>query len=164
MSSPPRSASNSSAPAGDVWSRVSDGSSPAIASYELNNTHASPHNANKSSSNPLGDYQQDLLINDLTATEQFTQKLKRKCKEDPLVPVGFVATCAMLSGGLISMLRGQSMLSNYFMRGRVGFQAFTAVVASIPIIKMTYDMKKNSDEAHKRRIEKQTGEKVQSDN
>jgi hypothetical protein len=67
----------------DVWSRVSDGSSPAISSYELNYKAS-----NQTKNSPLGDYQQDIIVNDLPATEQFMVKLKRKCKEDPLVPVG----------------------------------------------------------------------------
>ncbi|KOC59122.1 HIG1 domain family member 2A [Habropoda laboriosa] len=58
-------------------------------------------------------------------TETFGERLIRKCKENPLVPIGTTATTAALTYGLWSFYCGNALLSQYMMRARVGAQAFT---------------------------------------
>ncbi|XP_071566835.1 HIG1 domain family member 2A, mitochondrial [Temnothorax nylanderi] len=60
-------------------------------------------------------------------TETIWQKAKRKTKENPLVPIGALATTAALTVGLVSFVRGKEKMQQYMMRARVGAQAFTIV-------------------------------------
>ncbi|XP_031842485.1 HIG1 domain family member 2A, mitochondrial [Nomia melanderi] len=57
--------------------------------------------------------------------ETFLEKAKRKTKENPLVPIGTLATISALSYGLYSFSKGDRVMSQYMMRARVGAQAFT---------------------------------------
>ncbi|XP_066152019.1 HIG1 domain family member 2A, mitochondrial [Euwallacea fornicatus] len=59
--------------------------------------------------------------------ETKTEKLIRKCKENPLVPIGAAATTAALGYGLWSFRQGRVQMSQYMMRTRVGAQFFTVV-------------------------------------
>ncbi|XP_076329068.1 HIG1 domain family member 2A, mitochondrial [Tachypleus tridentatus] len=63
--------------------------------------------------------------------EGVREKLLRKTKENPFVPVGCLATTAALSYGLWSMKTGQRKMSQYMMRARILAQGFT--VAAIII-------------------------------
>ncbi|KAL1488274.1 hypothetical protein ABEB36_015228 [Hypothenemus hampei] len=52
-------------------------------------------------------------------------KLIRKCKNNPVVPIGAVATTVALSYGLWCFRTGQVKMSQKMMRTRVGAQAVT---------------------------------------
>lgn len=68
--------------------------------------------------------------------ETLGEKLIRKTKENPLIPIGTTATVAALSYGLWSFYQGNSQMSQYMMRARVGAQAFTifSMVAGFVIL------------------------------
>ncbi|KAI5705638.1 HIG1 domain family member 2A, mitochondrial isoform X2 [Diaphorina citri] len=75
--------------------------------------------------------------------EQFTQetgteKLIRKFKENPLVPIGCVATSAALGVGLYSMKLGDRRLSQMMMRTRVVAQGFTVLALTGGLIYTAY--------------------------
>ncbi|CAI9542496.1 unnamed protein product [Staurois parvus] len=59
--------------------------------------------------------------------EGFRGKFVRKVKENPLVPIGCLATAAALTFGLISFRQGKSHQSQLMMRTRIGAQGFTVV-------------------------------------
>ncbi|XP_012535908.1 HIG1 domain family member 2A, mitochondrial [Monomorium pharaonis] len=59
--------------------------------------------------------------------ETIWQKAKRKTQENPLVPLGALATTAALTVGLISFYQGKRGMQQYMMRARVGAQAFTII-------------------------------------
>ncbi|XP_013784436.1 HIG1 domain family member 2A-like [Limulus polyphemus] len=63
--------------------------------------------------------------------EGLREKLLRKTKENPFVPVGCLATTAALSYGLWSMRTGQRKMSQYMMRARILAQGFTVVAIII---------------------------------
>jgi len=60
--------------------------------------------------------------------ETFVQKLTRKFKAEPLVPIGALATVACLVGGLRAFQHGNAVTAQSLMRGRVLAQAFTVLV------------------------------------
>ena len=64
-------------------------------------------------------------LHEYDAIEPFVDKIVRKTKENPLVPIGTVATVAALIYGLWNLHRGNSQMQQYMMRARVGAQAFT---------------------------------------
>ncbi|CAL7938089.1 unnamed protein product [Xylocopa violacea] len=53
------------------------------------------------------------------------EKLIRKCKENPAVPLGTLATVAALTCGLWNFYTGNALMSQYMMRARVAAQSFT---------------------------------------
>mmetsp|Transcript_19679 Transcript_19679/g.27140 ORF Transcript_19679/g.27140 Transcript_19679/m.27140 type:complete len:123 (-) Transcript_19679:171-539(-) len=58
------------------------------------------------------------------------QRMKRKSpwekfKENPLIPIGGLATCGVLGGGMYFLRKGDSMNQQYAMRARVAAQAIT---------------------------------------
>jgi hypothetical protein len=57
--------------------------------------------------------------------ETFKDKFIRKTKENPLVPIGLVATISALSYGLWQMKTGDRAMSQKMMRMRVYAQSFT---------------------------------------
>ncbi|XP_050463002.1 HIG1 domain family member 2A, mitochondrial [Cataglyphis hispanica] len=59
--------------------------------------------------------------------ETIFEKAKRKTRENPLVPIGCLATTAALTAGLISFVKEKSQMQQYMMRARVGAQTFTIV-------------------------------------
>jgi len=63
----------------------------------------------------------------------FTQKASAKAKQNPLIPIGLLATVAALTLGLRAVSRGDKWQSQMMMRARIGAQGFTilAVLASI---------------------------------
>lgn len=70
--------------------------------------------------------------------EKGTTKFIRKFKENPLVPVGCLATSAALCVGLYSMQLGDKKLSNLMMRTRVGAQAFTITAITVGLVYTAY--------------------------
>ncbi|XP_058056313.1 uncharacterized protein LOC131207705 [Anopheles bellator] len=71
------------------------------------------------------------------------EKMARKVKENPLVPVGCAATLTALGFGLWNFRKGRSAMSQYMMRARILAQGFT-VVALIVGAGMTYANKRVS--------------------
>jgi hypothetical protein len=65
--------------------------------------------------------------------ETFREKFVRKTKENPLVPMGLVATVTALSYGLWQMKTGDRAMSQKMMRMRIYAQSFTvfALLAGI---------------------------------
>lgn len=59
--------------------------------------------------------------------ETFTDKLIRKCKKEPLVPIGVIATTGFLIAGLGSFHTGNKVQAQMMMRGRLAAQLFTVV-------------------------------------
>ncbi|OWZ05723.1 hypothetical protein PHMEG_00022126 [Phytophthora megakarya] len=60
------------------------------------------------------------------------QKMKRRCQEEPLVPLGCLATAAVLMGGLASFRRAADPgTQQKFMRLRVIAQGATVVAMSL---------------------------------
>ncbi|XP_011166197.1 HIG1 domain family member 2A, mitochondrial [Solenopsis invicta] len=59
--------------------------------------------------------------------ETIWQKAKRKTQENPLVPIGALATVVALSVGLVSFYKGKRGMQQKMMRARVGAQAFTII-------------------------------------
>lgn len=62
---------------------------------------------------------------DLPPPETFREKFVRKTKENPLVPIGLVATVAILVNGVRQMTRGDRAKSQSMMRARVVAQGLT---------------------------------------
>ncbi|EDV99677.1 HIG1 domain family member 2A, mitochondrial [Drosophila grimshawi] len=73
--------------------------------------------------------------------ETTKERLVRKIKENPLVPIGCLATTAALSAGLYNFRTGNRKMSQLMMRTRIAAQGFT-VVALIVGVAMTYGDKK----------------------
>ncbi len=59
---------------------------------------------------------------DYPVPESSSDKLKRKFREDPLVPIGVLGTIAFLGAGLTQFQRGQALKSQLMMRGRIAAQ------------------------------------------
>ncbi|NWW09234.1 HIG2A protein, partial [Oreocharis arfaki] len=59
------------------------------------------------------------------AEEEFGEKLLRKTRENPLVPLGCLCTVGILTYGLISFKKGNTRRSQLLMRARVVAQGFT---------------------------------------
>lgn len=57
--------------------------------------------------------------------ETFTEKFKRKFKENPLVPLGLMATTVILGRGIWTMKTGDKVKSQKMMRMRVLAQGLT---------------------------------------
>ncbi|EDS30912.1 HIG1 domain family member 2A [Culex quinquefasciatus] len=72
--------------------------------------------------------------------ETTSEKLARKLKENPLVPIGCAATLGALGYGLWSFRQGRRQMSQYMMRARIAAQGFT-VIALIIGVGMTYTKK-----------------------
>lgn len=64
---------------------------------------------------------------DTTETEiiPWSEKVWRKSKEEPLVPLGVLATTGALTMAILSFRKRQSWNMQYWMRARVAAQAFT---------------------------------------
>ncbi|XP_020288452.1 HIG1 domain family member 2A, mitochondrial [Pseudomyrmex gracilis] len=67
-------------------------------------------------------------------TETILEKAKRKTRENPLVPIGSLATATALTVGLINFYRGKSQMQQYMMRARVAAQAFTIACIAVGVI------------------------------
>ncbi|XP_017769557.1 PREDICTED: HIG1 domain family member 2A, mitochondrial [Nicrophorus vespilloides] len=66
-------------------------------------------------------------MNRAAGVETTKEKLFRKIKENPFVPIGCLATTMALCYGLVSFKRGDTKMSQYMMRSRVAAQGFTVV-------------------------------------
>ncbi|XP_016998597.1 HIG1 domain family member 2A, mitochondrial [Drosophila takahashii] len=73
--------------------------------------------------------------------ETTKEKLQRKIKENPLVPLGCLATTAALTAGLYNFRTGNRKMSQLMMRTRIAAQGFT-VLALVAGVVMTYTDKK----------------------
>ncbi|CAB1419658.1 unnamed protein product [Pleuronectes platessa] len=69
----------------------------------------------------------------LTRDETFKEKLSRKTKENPFVPIGCLATAGALIFGLRSFQQGKTRQSQLLMRGRIAAQGFTVVAIIIGV-------------------------------
>ncbi|XP_013115215.1 HIG1 domain family member 2A, mitochondrial [Stomoxys calcitrans] len=69
--------------------------------------------------------------------ETTKEKMMRKIKENPLVPIGCVATGCALCYGLYNFRTGNRRMSQMMMRARIAAQGFT-VLALIGGVVMTY--------------------------
>ncbi len=56
---------------------------------------------------------------DYPVPETGSEKLKRKLKEDPFVPIGVLGTIVFLGAGFRAFQRGESGKSQFMMRGRL---------------------------------------------
>ncbi|CAG9862386.1 unnamed protein product [Phyllotreta striolata] len=65
--------------------------------------------------------------------ETQTEKLKRKFAENPLVPIGCLATTAALSYGIWCFRSGQRKRSQLMMRARILAQGFTLVAMIVGV-------------------------------
>ncbi|XP_029368805.1 HIG1 domain family member 2A, mitochondrial [Echeneis naucrates] len=59
--------------------------------------------------------------------ETFKEKLMRKTKQNPFVPIGCLATAGALLYGLRAFQQGKTHQSQLLMRGRIAAQGFTVV-------------------------------------
>lgn len=66
----------------------------------------------------------------------------RRMADNVFVPFGLVATTVCLTMGLINMSRGNSAKQQFFMRGRVAFQAFTLAAMCIGVAFTTTNQNK----------------------
>lgn len=71
--------------------------------------------------------------------DEVLQKLARKAKEQPLVPIGIVLTCGALHMSARALRVGDSRLANRMFYWRVGLQAFT--VAALVVGGYMYGVK-----------------------
>ncbi|BFZ53339.1 hypothetical protein PYCC9005_000362 [Savitreella phatthalungensis] len=55
------------------------------------------------------------------------ERLTRKFRQEPLVPVGLVATCAALFGASVAIRKGNQNSANKYFRWRIYAQGFTVV-------------------------------------
>lgn len=55
------------------------------------------------------------------------ERLTRKFKEEPFVPVGILATCTALFGASVALRRGHQSSANKFFRWRIYAQGFTVL-------------------------------------
>ncbi|GAB0096308.1 HIG1 domain family member 2A, mitochondrial [Sergentomyia squamirostris] len=71
------------------------------------------------------------------AGETTKEKMMRKIKENPLVPMGCVATVAALTFGLYSFRRGERRMAQFMMRTRIVAQGFTVVALMVGVMMTT---------------------------
>ncbi|XP_055911874.1 HIG1 domain family member 2A, mitochondrial [Eupeodes corollae] len=69
--------------------------------------------------------------------ETTREKMIRKIKSNPVVPIGCLATAGALGYGLYNFRTGNRKMSQMMMRTRIGAQAFT-LVALITGVVLTY--------------------------
>lgn len=70
---------------------------------------------------------------DMVDHKTFSNTILKKSKENIFVPLGLIATTACLTMGLVNMRRGNSAKQQIYMRGRIGFQAFTLAAMTIGV-------------------------------
>ncbi|XP_030379827.1 HIG1 domain family member 2A, mitochondrial [Scaptodrosophila lebanonensis] len=73
--------------------------------------------------------------------ETTKEKMQRKIKENPLVPLGCLATTAALTVGLYNFRTGNRQMSQLMMRTRIAAQGFTVLALIVGVV-MTYGDKK----------------------
>lgn len=69
-----------------------------------------------------------------TNVETQKEKLVRKFKENPLVPIGCAATTVALGLGLWNFRKGNSKMSQTMMRARIGAQGFTVFALLVGVV------------------------------
>jgi Hypoxia induced protein conserved region len=74
--------------------------------------------------------------------ESGKDKLIRKFKENPFVPIGCLATAAALSVGLYSFKKGERRMSQMMMRTRIVAQGFTVVALVVGVLGFTINKDK----------------------
>ena len=70
---------------------------------------------------------------ELLETKTFSNTVLKKSRENIFVPLGLLATAACLTLGLVNMTKGNSKKQQFYMRGRIGFQAFTLAAMTIGV-------------------------------
>ncbi|CAO1392372.1 unnamed protein product [Diamesa serratosioi] len=65
--------------------------------------------------------------------ESGKDKMFRKIKENPMVPIGCLATAGALTFGLYSFKQGERQMSQYMMRARILAQGFTVVALIVGV-------------------------------
>mmetsp|Transcript_36041 Transcript_36041/g.71723 ORF Transcript_36041/g.71723 Transcript_36041/m.71723 type:complete len:110 (-) Transcript_36041:118-447(-) len=63
--------------------------------------------------------------------EPFADKVWRKTRDQPLVPLGALLTTGFLLSGFSAFRRGDKQRSQLLMRGRVAAQAFTVIAMGV---------------------------------
>ena len=94
-----------------------------------------------------------------TSEQQFEdntqyQRLTRKFKEEPLVPIGILATCTALFGASVALRKGNQSSANKFFRWRIYAQGFTVlamVAGSVYYGDTRAEAKQLKDENEKRK-------------
>ncbi|XP_037938081.1 HIG1 domain family member 2A, mitochondrial [Teleopsis dalmanni] len=76
--------------------------------------------------------------------ETVKEKMLRKIKSNPLVPIGCLATAAALSVGLYNFRTGNRKMSQLMMRARIAAQGFT-VIALVTGVVLTYGQKSDKE-------------------
>ncbi|KAG5682721.1 hypothetical protein PVAND_012055 [Polypedilum vanderplanki] len=66
--------------------------------------------------------------------ESAKEKFIRKFKQNPLVPIGCLATAGALSFGLYSFQKGERRMSQMMMRARILAQGFTVAALVVGVI------------------------------
>ncbi|XP_017097507.2 HIG1 domain family member 2A, mitochondrial [Drosophila bipectinata] len=95
---------------------------------------------------PLSDEELDWVqlrqdLGPIAEVETTKEKLQRKIKENPLVPIGCLATSAALTAGLYNFRTGNRKMSQLMMRTRIAAQGFTVLALIVGVV-MTYSDKK----------------------
>ncbi|XP_053947914.1 HIG1 domain family member 2A, mitochondrial [Anastrepha obliqua] len=72
--------------------------------------------------------------------ETTKEKMIRKIKENPAVPIGCLTTAGALTYGLYNFRTGNRRMSQIMMRTRIAAQGFTVLALVIGVV-MTYDTK-----------------------
>uniref|UniRef100_A0A1B0EUC2 HIG1 domain-containing protein n=1 Tax=Glossina morsitans morsitans TaxID=37546 RepID=A0A1B0EUC2_GLOMM len=72
--------------------------------------------------------------------ETTKEKMMRKIKENPLVPIGCLATASALGFGLYNFRTGNRRMSQMMMRARIIAQGFTVAALVVGVV-MTYNKK-----------------------
>lgn len=73
-------------------------------------------------------------LSDQKDAEPFKERAIRKMKEQPLVPLGALATTTCLCMGLLNLYKGNKQRQQFFMRGRVAAQGFTIAVVAFALL------------------------------
>ncbi|RXK36726.1 hypothetical protein M231_06033 [Tremella mesenterica] len=85
----------------------------------------------------------------------FPQYLWRKCKSQPVIPIGMVATVGALVGAAYSMRTGNRRSMNYYLRARVALQGLTVVAM---ILYGSVAITREQQQAHHIRAQKVLGD------
>ncbi|KYO29936.1 HIG1 domain family member 2A, mitochondrial [Alligator mississippiensis] len=66
--------------------------------------------------------------------ERFSDKFKRKMRENPLVPIGCLGTLGALTYGLVCFKKGDRQQSQLMMRARILAQGFTIAALMVGVV------------------------------
>ncbi|KAK9308914.1 hypothetical protein QLX08_001321 [Tetragonisca angustula] len=87
----------------------------------------------------------DNVRSDLNVNNIDGSRIIKRLKENPLIPIGVMATCSALCYGLYCTFKGNSLMAQYMMRGRVAAQGFT-ILTMLSGISLTLTKKQKTDE------------------